>query len=248
MKNLSNDLEQHTLPVGTFGYSAASLEDLGATEYTLVTIVVDVSGSVSSYKSEMEKAIEQVVKACKYSPRSDNLMIRIVTFDNNMSEMHGFKLLADCDISEYDNCINIGGTTALYDAVNNAISATSNYAEKLNDSDFDANAIVVIITDGLDNSSNEANCKTVKETLKNALHNESLESLLTILVGVGVGSYPDISKELDRFKNESGLTQYIEIKDADASNLAKLAEFVSKSISATSNALGTGGPSQILQF
>ena len=37
----SSTLIQHSLTGQHYGYSAADLDDLGATEYTLVTIVVD---------------------------------------------------------------------------------------------------------------------------------------------------------------------------------------------------------------
>jgi uncharacterized protein YegL len=243
-----DNLEQHNLPMGTFGYSASGFDELGATEYTLVTIVVDTSGSVCSYKTEMENSIKEVVSACKHSPRADNLMIRIVTFNSQISELQGFKLLADCNEKDYNNCLSPCGTTALYDAANNAISATNDYAKKLGDSDFGANAIIVIITDGCDNDSNEATMNDVKKSLQTALREESLESLLTILVGVGIGDYPDVGTILNDFKDNAGLTQYVEIKDANAKTLAKLAEFVSKSISSQSQALGTGGASQALTF
>lgn len=248
--NTSDTLDQFALPTGTYGYSAISLDDerIGATEYTLVTIVVDVSGSVSSYKKEMEEAIKEIVASCGKSPRKDNLMIRIVTFDDNMSELHGFKLLVDCKSDDYTDCLVIGGCTALFDASNNAIAATNDYAKKLGDNEFDANAIVVILTDGCDNRSNEATADTVKKTLEASVREESLESMLSILVGVGVGDYYDVQSSLDSFKKEAGITQYVEIADANSSTLAKLAKFVSQSISAQSQALGTGGVSQTLQF
>jgi len=248
--NTSDTLDQFALPTGTYGYSAISLDDerIGATEYTLVTIVVDVSGSVASYKTEMEEAIKEIVASCGKSPRKDNLMIRIVTFDDNMSELHGFKLLIDCKPDDYTDCLTIGGLTALFDASNNAIAATNDYAKKLGDNEFDANAIVVILTDGCDNRSNEATADTVKQTLEASVREESLESMLSILVGVGVGNYYDVQNALDSFKREAGITQYVEIADANSSTLAKLAKFVSQSISAQSQALGTGGPSQTLQF
>lgn len=252
MKQLSESLDQFNLPVSTYGYSAISLDDerIGATEYTLVTIVVDVSGSVTDYKTEMEEAIKEIVASCNKSPRKDNLMIRIVTFDDNMSELHGFKLLTDCDANDYTNCLKIGGCTALFDASNNAIAATNDYAKKLGDNEFDANAIVVIITDGVDNASNEASKLDVKKTLQASVKEESLESMLSILVGVGTGSggWGNVQQYLDDFKDEAGITQYIAIDEANASTLAKLAKFISQSISATSQALGTGGPSQALQF
>jgi uncharacterized protein YegL len=246
----SEMLDQFALPTGTFGYSAISLDDerIGATEYTLVTIAVDVSGSVHSYKTEMEEAIKEIVDSCNKSPRKDNLMIRIVTFDDDMQEMHGFKLLVDCNASDYTDCLTIGGCTALFDASNNAIEATNDYAKKLGENEFDANAIVVIITDGCDNRSNAATPATIKKTLQASVQEESLESMLSILVGVGVSGYSGVAQALDDFKNEAGITQYVEIADANSSTLAKLAKFVSQSISAQSQALGTGGPSQALQF
>ena len=247
---LNDNLDQFALPTGTFGYSAISLDDerIGSTEYTLVTIAVDVSGSVNSYKKEMEEAIKEIVDSCNKSPRKDNLMIRIVTFDDNMQELHGFKLLVDCKPNDYTNCLKIGGCTALYDASNNAIEATNDYAKKLGDNEFDTNAIVIIITDGCDNRSNVATPATIKKTLQASVQEESLESMLSILVGVGVSDYSHVQQELDNFKNESGITQYVGIADANSSTLSKLAKFVSQSISAQSQALGSGGSSQSLQF
>ena len=246
----SEMLDTFALPTGTYGYSAISLDDerIGATEYTLVTVAVDVSGSVGGFKTEMEEAIKEIVASCNKSPRKDNLMIRIVTFDDNMQEMHGFKLLVDCQPSDYTDCLTIGGCTALFDATNNAIAATNDYAKKLGDNEFDANAIVVILTDGCDNASNEASTADVKKTLQASVREESLESMLSILVGVGVGGYSGVQQHLDAFKNEAGITQYVEIADANSSTLAKLAKFVSQSISAQSQALGSGGCSQSLIF
>ena len=46
----------------------------------------------------------------------------------------------------------------------------------------------------------------------------------------------------------AGFTQYIELADAKANTLAKLADFVSRSISSQSQSLNTGGPSKSLSF
>ncbi len=81
--------------------------------------------------------------------------------------------------------------TALYDAVNESISATNAYAK--------------ILTD-------------------------------------------ECSHWLDEFHKEAGLSQYMDIREFDAAKGAKLAEFISKSTSAQSQSLGTGGGSEILTF
>jgi hypothetical protein len=191
----------------------------------------------------MVKAVESVVKACSLSPRADSLMLRLVTFNGRMTEVHGFKPLADCNLGDYE-ASKIGiciGNTALFDTVLNCVQATTAYAKQLNGQDLEANGIVVIITDGEDNQSSVTPA-TVKDAVKDALHAEELESMVTILVGVNAGS--GLNAYLDRFKNEAGLSQFVSIDDATDRKLAKLAVFVSKSVSAQSQALGTGGPSQ----
>jgi len=242
MPKLRDDLEQHTLPTGSFGYSAARLEDLGATEYTLVDLVVDVSGSVAGFKRDMEKCIQQVVQACKLSPRADNLMIRLVTFSDGMTEIHGYKLLEKCNLADYDGVLKVGGMTALYDAAENAVSAQGDYAKKLAASDFQANGVVLVVTDGMDNQS-KIGLRAVGKAIGNIRKAEALESLVTVLIGVGTKQDPVVSQFLADFHKQAGLTQFVEIDQADAKTLAKLAEFISKSISAQSQSLGSGGPS-----
>jgi len=236
-------MEEKSLPNTSFGYSATRIDELGATEYTTVDLIVDVSGSVDRFSVDLEKAIQEIVNACKLSPRADNLMIRLVTFNQRMDEIHGYKLLENCNIGDYDGILNCGGGTALFDASENAVLSAVDYAKSLTDSDFAVNSIVFILTDGDDNSS-AVSASAVKKALIDATRSEATESMVSILVGVGVGSYPDIDKYLNDFKDAAGITQYVETKDANAKTLAKLAEFVSKSISAQSQALGTGGASQ----
>ncbi len=240
------NLEDHSLPTGQYGYSAVKLDDLGASEFTLVTIVNDVSPSVSDYKKEMEKVLKGIILACKHSPRADNLLIRFMQFSESLNEAHGFKTLQNCNPDDYDNCLKIGNMTALFDASFNSITATGDYAKKLTEQDFLVNAIIVIITDGLDNVS-VVNESHVKKSLIDLTKEECLESVMTILIGVGIeDTY--VSGKLQDFKNKAKLTQYVEAGDANAQTLAKVAGFISKSISSQSQALSSGGPSQPIAF
>lgn len=239
------DMVTSTLNVSPYGFSAASIDELGATEYTLVSICQDASGSVFNYEKEMEKCLKEIVAACVKSPRADNLMLRLQTFSSTLNEVHGFKPLSECNAADYDNCIGSGGLTALYDASENATEAIGVYGKDLVDNDYDVNAILVVITDGGENDSTNT-LNQVKKALAKINKDEHLESLVTILVGVNVDS--GLNQELEDFKNEVGFTQYIGLGDADSKTLAKLAKFVSSSISSQSSALGTGGPSQSLTF
>ena len=239
-------LDQINLPNSHYGYSATRLEDLGATEYTIATIVADISGSTAPFILDMEAAIARIVQACKFSPRADNLLLRLVAFDDSLSELHGFKLLENCNLADYGGTLRPGGSTALYDATENAVASTTNYAQKLSSADFAANAILFVITDGMDNAS-KLSAKKVKAALNEAVRTEALESIVSVLIGVSVQD-PEVSRYLKKFHVDAGFTQYVELDQADAKTLARLAEFVSQSISAQSQALGTGGGSQQLVF
>jgi uncharacterized protein YegL len=241
----TEDMDVMNIPgPGTFQFSAVRPDSLGATEYTLVTVVVDTTGSVCDFADELLKMEQNIVEACRKSPRADNLMMRLVHFNENVNEQHGFKPLNAIAPSDYDP-INPSGMTALYDAAYSSIAATIQYAQTLVDQDFDVNGAVYIITDGADNRSTTSR-KMIAEQIKKAIKDESgIESLITVLVGVNA---QDCNMYLELLKKEANLTQFVDVGDATPQRLAKLAAFVSKSISSQSQALGTGSPSAPLQF
>jgi hypothetical protein len=246
MPNLNDMLEQRDLPTGTYGFSATGITNLGASEYTLVSIVVDVSPSVGPFLTELAKAVQAIIKACKFSSRADNLLVRVTQFSGDLEEVHGFKLLEYCNPADYDKALCIGSATALYDAAENGITATGVYARDLSARNFSANGIVFVLTDGDDNDSTLP-MKAVKAAIDAIRKEESLESLLTVLIGVNVRD-PAMANYLRQFHTSVGFTQYVELENADPPTLAILADFVSRSISAQSMALGTGGAAQSLTF
>src|ERR1035437_2677387 len=135
MSLLNQDLEQ--LQAGSnYRFSATKIDKLGSTEYTLATIVEDASGSVNSFAASLEQAIKTIFKSMAKSPRKDTLMLRLTQFNDNLKELHGFKLLGSIKETDYDNVLNIGGSTALFDAVDEAIQATSCYGKQLTTQNF----------------------------------------------------------------------------------------------------------------
>jgi len=239
MKN--DDMDTIKIPDGHgLQFSAVKAENLGATEYTLVTIVCDLSGSVSSYRDDLLKCCKTIIEACKKSPRAENLLLRLVGFNTSLFEIHGFKLLSVINPNDYKD-FNPTGGTALFDATYESIGAALTYSKSLIDQDFNVNGAIYIITDGDDNSSHIATPKKIKKQMDDSKKAENIESLITILIGVNT---QDCKNYLQNFKDEAELTQFVDSGDATAQRLAKLAAFVSKSISSTSVALGTGSPSQ----
>ena len=246
----TNDNQIINIPgAGGFQFSAIRIEDLGATEYTLVTVVCDISGSVVHFAGDLLKCIKSIVKACQKSPRAENLLLRLLLFNDDLFEIHGFVNLGDIKVDEY-NELQPDNMTALFDATYDAVGATLEYAKRLVDQDFDCNGAVYIITDGMDNRSSMTP-NAIKEKMADAAVKEDIESLITILVGLHDPSSrwsDDVKRELEKFHKEANLTQFLDIGEATSGKLAKLANFVSESVSSQSQALGTGAPSQTLNF
>lgn len=232
-----------TTQIANFAFSGVRPEKLGSTEYTLVTLVIDKTGSVCGFTQQLLAMKQAVVEACHRSPRADYLMLRSTEFNERVDEEHGFTELTRVDPSVY-KAPRCSGSTALFDATRNAVMATNAYARMLSDQDFSVNGLVVVVTDGDDNCSHFTTSDVAAEVV-NGVQQEWLESLNVILVGVNASCY---SGQLQAFKDDAGLTQYVDVGDATPAKLAQLAQFVSRSISTQSQSLGTGGASQALVF
>ncbi len=230
---------------GGFAFTGARFDRLGASTYTLVTFAIDGSSSVIPYRGEIIKMVKMAVGACRKNPMSDNIMVRAIVFttraDKGVIEIHGFKPLADIDETVYDS-IKIGGGTPLIDGCYSGVGATLTYAEELAKNDYGANGILFTFSDGaeLDSTMTEA---ALKKALEQAVTSEKLESLISILVGINTDQY---DATLQAFQQKTGMTHYRKAGDATERNLAKLAAFVSQSVSSQALAQGTGGPSQAI--
>lgn len=243
---IDNVMEQITPIKTNYRYSGTKIEELGSSEYTLVNLVVDVSGSVFAFKDELEKCLISVVKGCAYSPRANNLLLRLVLFNETVVEVHGYKELSFCNENDYVGVVIPGGQTALIDSAHETYSVTADYGTQLKNNKYKANAITVYITDGYDNSSSHTSCNVALEAEK-LVSDEVVESHLSILVGVNVNDQV-VSKKLNEFRSDAKIDQYVEIDKADSKTLAKLANFVVNSVSSQSQSLGTGQKSQALVF
>ena len=241
----TDDSQMEQLRIGGkgFSFSGTKIAHLGATEYTLVTIAVDETGSVADFATDLRTMLVAAVSACKKSPRSDNILIRVITFASRypqgVKEIHGFKPLAEIDTAKYPD-IKPGGNTPLCDACYSAIGATNAYGASLIAQDFGVNGILFVITDGEENCST-ASVAMVKAESEKARQQETLESLVSVLVGVNAAG---CRSSLTAFKQSAGMTQYVDVGDATPRRLAKLAEFVSTSVSSQSQSIGSGGASQ----
>jgi len=245
-KLMNSNMDKALVPGSSFNYSFIRPENLGATEYTLGTIVVDISQSVEDFKDELSLMIKTAVKACQKNPRAENMLLRVVKFNSIIEEIHGFIPLSSINLDDYLD-LDCRGMTALHDSIFESIGATLGYAETLNKMDFDVNAINYIITDGWENASRKANSKMISDLISKTKKEEFLESILNILIGINSGD-ARIFAHLENLKNEVKMDKFLEVKDASPNSLAKLSGFISQSYSSQSQSLGSGGPSQLLSF
>ena len=77
--NDSNMLQNIT--ESNFHFSGVTVDRLGASEYTLVTLAIDMSSSVSGFKTELINSIKTILDTCKKSPRAENLLLRLIKFN-----------------------------------------------------------------------------------------------------------------------------------------------------------------------
>lgn len=246
----SDDMQTHRMGGSNFQFSAKKIADLGASEYTLVVVAVDISGSLGGYEKDLDKMLGSIVEACRdpRNPRADNMMLRVLLFSNDVQELHGFRPVMDLNPADYAGVCSCHGCTAGFDAAYNAAKSCVDYGAQLVQQQFAVNAAIFLITDGKDNNSTMTP-KMVLEAINKGVKDESLESMLAVLIGIGSGSTADVanlSAALKNFRDNAGFTQYEYAGNASPATLAKIGGFVSKSASSQSKALGTGGPSQAL--
>jgi uncharacterized protein YegL len=235
---------------GNFQFSAIRIDDLGASEYTLVTIICDISGSVAGYADELLNCIKSIVGACQKSARSENLLLRLLYFNQSIVEIHGFKDLKSIDINDYKP-IQPDGMTALYDATFDGIGAALEFGKKLRARNYDdVNAVTFIITDGMDNRSKIAP-KDIAAKVALAKKGEQIESSQTFLIALNdpnTGYAAEVTRYLSTFQAEAQIDKFIDVGDATKEALQHLAGWVSGSISSASQVVGSGAASQVLAF
>ena len=250
MKLMGKDDTEVHKTLNNFTFSAVDIASLEGSEYTLVTILVDESSSVDTFKSELEKTLNAVIEACKKSPQAENLLVRVAGFtdrvNDNINEFHGFMNLSNIPDGQYTGSVNPRGCTPLFDAAGSALESIEAYGKQMAAQDFFCNGIFFVITDGWENASRKlTSAGDVKAALQRVRQNEQLESIRAILVGV---NDTGVQGALATLKTDAGFDEYISLGDVTPSKLAKLANFISQSVSSQSQSLGSGGPSQPVNF
>ncbi len=152
----------------------------------MCVVVTDVSPSISSYVDAMNTASRDVfMQELKNSHRKNDILIKNVTFCENVEHKSGFLPIVNLQ-DDYLDVVPQGRGTALYQAVDEALTHAISYREDLEAQGIEVRTTIFIITDGEDNSSSLNSAKNVKDHVASLRSNEAWASTFTInMLGVG---------------------------------------------------------------
>lgn len=157
------------------------------------------------------------------------------------------------------------GATALIDAGVDLSDSLRIYGgQMVDDNDYLVNGGLFLMTDGLNNAgkfnaSDGSDNHYLLEAFQKIREEEKLESFAPYLIAVGVSeahkraALEKLAEDCkftpvphpDKDKRDKGETvPFVDVTDVSTAGLARLAQWVSESLSETSKALGSGGPSK----
>ncbi len=209
-------------PLVLAGAAGKDLEDITASDVTLVTVLIDASSSIAD--RGLEQAIRDgqnaLLDAFSGAKEKDSVLLACWTFSTDMDVLHSYVPVEDAvrlDARNYRGA----GSTRLYDTWCDALTANVAYAQRLRDGGTPTRSVVVVVTDGEDVGSKRGTAACAK------LSKDLLASELFTLAFVGVGGDVDFEKVAKAMGVPAGciLVQ----KDATPGALRRTFQLVSRS-------------------
>lgn len=236
---------------GGFGFSVMKGE-LESTEYTLTTLLMDISYSTKPFSAAMKSVLRDAVIGLQKSDHVDFILLRVVLVNRELHEIHGFIPVGSIDPDSYADFI-CEGATAILDGLGSSVEATLIYGENLTDDDYTVNGCVYAVTDGLDNVSRKHTTASLAAMIQAAKDTKKIGSILTVLVGVNSnGIDPDtgrrIGEVLEELQQNVGMDQYVDVKNATPKELARVGGHIVRSVSSQSQRIKSGGASKPIPF
>jgi len=130
---------------------------------TEVVFILDRSGSMSGLESDTIGGFNSTIENQKKS--EDEVLVSTVLFDHESIVLHDRVPIADIKpMTEED--YQVRGSTALLDAIGDAIKHIKNVHKYAREEDKPAKTLFVITTDGMENSSRRYSYKEIKALVK----------------------------------------------------------------------------------
>lgn len=163
-------LVNNLTPVTIAGAAGMSIDDLAGDEVTLYVRVIDVTGSMQRFQHVVIDAANDQLDALAGSKASDSILMSTLEFNTRTEVLHSY-LSLDKAIRLDGSNYQPDGSTALYDATLDAITSAVAYAQSLRDAGIRVKVVVVIISDGEDNSSRHT-AAAVKHVIEDLINQE----------------------------------------------------------------------------
>lgn len=232
---------------GGFTYSNINLEDVEDTpELTLIQLLLDTTGSMANVLDKLRDTVVAIINDCKKHNRSENLLIRVVTFDDRGSgdmvrQIHGFKLPSTIDTNDYQ--FKSGGSTPSSTAAMEVLMTLVDFAEKMKKDDHLCNSVIYMLTDGEESPKSwlrqKYNVADVKKKIEEITKSEKLLSNQFFLIGL---RDQECQQVLDQWCKDAGLDGYESAEKIVSGGLgAETGGWISQHISSTSALLAKGG-------
>ncbi|MGM9858649.1 MAG: VWA domain-containing protein [Bacilli bacterium] len=188
-------------------------------EFTELVFILDESGSMSDLRQETIDGFNSLIK--KQKNEEGEAIVTTVMFSDNSRTIHNrvnIKKIHELTKEDYEPF----GSTALLDA----IGSTTTYIERKQAKDEQSKTItktlLVIITDGQENSSYKFNYKTVRKIIERLRKNKKWE---VIFIGANIDTIAEASK---LGINKDLAVNYKNNKDGVKANYVCLCEAVSE--------------------
>jgi len=212
-----------TVLLGTLG---ADVDALDATEATLVSVVLDMSGSMARHRRSVIEAYNAMLDALRAASAAENILVSTWTFADAPRLLSGYQSVTSAprlDKSTYDP----NGLTALYDTLLGSMTGMVTYGQQLADNGVPSKRILFVLSDGHDTSSKASGLDV--RTAAAALCAQEVYTLAYAAFGSGVAA---------TLAGDVGFPSVISAR-ANASEMRRIFRQVSAGVMRVSQAAGT---------
>lgn len=212
------------------GAAGKRAEEVDATEVTLVTVVIDDSGSITAklLVDAVREGQNALVRALGGSKQQDSILIAQWKLGSVAELIHSYVPVNESVLLDASN-YNPSSGTALYDVWMDALASNVAYAQTLAATGTQVRSVALVITDGRDESSRKYRARDCAVLASDLLSSESFH-----LAFIGVGEqrmFNTVAEEMG-FARNSILTA-----SATESEIRKAINFASQSIIRASQGL-----------
>lgn len=148
-----------------------------------ICFIIDSSGSMYGSKSDVIGGFKQTIDEQK-SNKNGDVSVSLFTFNDTVTELYLGKDINDIKELDY----NPNGMTAMNDGIGVAIDKVGKWLNDMDENQRPSKNLIIIMTDGKENSSREYKLDTVKEMIK---HQEEKYNWSFVYMGTDITSSKD---------------------------------------------------------